>query len=151
MAYTLKEQLETVTRQMNELTGLYRAAVAPSGVSENEFWLWYILILTEGEHSQQEICRTWSFSKQTVNTIVRHMVDRGHATLEVVPGTRNRKIIRLTQAGRAYGGRIVAPVAAAEQRALDRMDAAELAACAAALAKYSRLLREELDPGRQTP
>lgn len=144
MEFTVKEQLEMVMQQMNELTSIYQAAVGQSGISENEFWVWYILILTDGEHSQQDICNTWSFSKQTINTVIRHMVEKGYAVLEVVPGTRNRKNILLTEAGRQYGESVVMPIANAEQRTLDRMDYAELAACTAALGKYIKTLKEEI-------
>lgn len=148
MDYTVKGQLEMVMQQMNELTSIYRTAVGQSGISENEFWVWYILILTDGEHSQQDICNTWSFSKQTINTIIRHMVEKGYATLEVVPGTRNRKNILLTEAGRQYGESIIMPIADAEQRTLDRMDYAEFAACIAALGKYIKTLKEEIGNGK---
>ena len=148
MDYTVKGQLEMVMQQMNELTSIYRTAVGQSGISENEFWVWYILILTDGEHSQQDICNTWSFSKQTINTIIRHMVEKGYVTLEVVPGPRNRKNILLTEAGRQYGESIVMPIADAEQRTLDRMDYAEFAACIAALGKYIKTLKEELENGK---
>ena len=66
-----------------------------------------------------------------------------------MPGTRNRKNIRLTEAGRRYGEGIVMPVADAERRALARMDRAELAACAAAMGKYIRMVKEEIDQGRK--
>lgn len=148
MDYTVKEQLEMVMQQMNELTSIYRTALGQSGISENEFWVWYILILTEGEHSQQDICNTWSFSKQTINTIIGHMVKKGYAILEVVPGTRNRKNIRLTEAGRKYGESIIMPIANAEQRTLDRMDRAEFSACIAALTKYIKTLKEEINNGK---
>lgn len=148
MNYTVKEQLEMVIQQMNELTGIYRTAVSKHGVSETEFWIWYILILTDGSHSQQDICNTWSFSKQTVNTIVGHMVKNGYVTLDVVPGTRNRKNICLTEAGRKYGENIVMPIANAEQRTMDRMSAAEFAVCITVLEKYIKILKEEINDAK---
>lgn len=141
----VQEELKMVIQQMNELTKTYSGSVSRNGISENEFWVWYILILTDGEHSQQDICNTWSFSKQTINTIISNMVKRGYATLEVVPGTRNRKNIRLTDAGRQYGEGIVTPIADAEQRALDRLRADELAACTATLKKIIKTLKEEIN------
>lgn len=144
MECTIKEQLELVIQQVNELASIYRTSVGREGVSENEFWVWYILILTDGSHFQQDICETWSFSKQTVNTIINHMVRKGYATLEAVPGTRNRKNILLTETGRKYGESVVMPVADAEQRSLNRMDAAEFTACSNVLTKYIRILKEEV-------
>lgn len=119
-----REQLEQLNQQVNELVDIYRQTINRRSVSENEFWIWYSLIMLAGEHSQHEICDLWSLSKQTVNTQVSRMVRKGYASLEAVPGTRNRKNIRLTRAGRDYGDYgegIVLPVIQAEQRAFQRV------------------------------
>ncbi len=139
-----KGQLETINQQIKEMVGVYRGVVGRSGISENEFWIWYALIIMEGDYSQQDICSSWSLSKQTVNTIVTHMVRKGLAYLEVVPGTRNRKIIRLTEDGRAYGEDLVREVFEAEGRAFQRLSEAERIACTAALGRYIDLLKEEI-------
>lgn len=139
-----KGQLETINQQIKEMVGVYRGVVGRSGISENEFWIWYALIIMEGDYSQQDICSSWSLSKQTVNTIVTHMVRKGLAYLEVVPGTRNRKIIRLTEDGRAYGEDLVREVFEAEGRAFQRLSEAERIACTTALGRYIDLLKEEI-------
>ena len=140
-----KEQLGLVAQQLKELSGAYREAVAQIGISENEYWIWYTLVLTDGEYSQRDICATWSFAKQTVNTIVTHMVQKGYAVLEVVPGTRNRKIIRLTEAGKRYGERLVIPIHSAGQRAIDRLSPEEFIAGSTALRKFITILKEEMN------
>lgn len=138
-------QLEVINQQIKELTGLYRSAVGASGISENEFWIWYALIALEGDYSQQDICAAWSLTKQTVNSIITNMVRRGHVTLQVVPGTRNRKQICLTSAGRQYGESLVLPISQAEQRAWQRLPAQDQLACTAVMAKYIRILKEEFN------
>ncbi len=144
MEHHIKEQLEGINQQIKELTGIYREIVSRSGISENEFWIWYSLIIVGGEYSQQDICSSWSLSKQTVNTIVAHMVKRGLAYLEVVPGTRNRKKIHLTGAGKAYGEKIVRPVSDAENRAFARLPETDRLACTAVFRKYINILKEEM-------
>ncbi|HBA68904.1 MAG TPA: MarR family transcriptional regulator [Lachnospiraceae bacterium] len=139
-----KEQLEVINQQIKELVGIYRGVVSRSGISENEYWIWYALIIMEGEYSQQDICNSWSLSKQTVNTIVMNMVKRELVFLEVVPGTRNRKIIRLTQAGKKYGENIVRPVSEVESRAFNRLPETDRLACTAAFGRYINILKEEL-------
>ena len=144
MSGDFKEYLELVNQQIKELVGIYRRAVSRSGISENEFWVWYSLVSVDGECYQQDICNTWSLSKQTVNTIVIHMVQKGYASLEVIPGTRNRKNIRLTQAGREYGESIVAPISQAEQRAFKMLPLENWIACTRAFGQYIDLLKEEI-------
>ncbi|MCM1048473.1 MAG: MarR family winged helix-turn-helix transcriptional regulator [Clostridiales bacterium] len=139
-----KEQHEIINQQIKELAGIYRDIVSRSGISENEFWIWYTLIIMDGEYSQQDICNTWSLSKQTVNTIITHMVQKKLAFLEIVPGTRNRKIIRLTGSGKEYGEIIVKPVFEAECRAFDRLPMEDRLACTVAFGRYIDILREEI-------
>ncbi len=149
MQNNTKGQLEIINQQIKELVGIYRGAVSHSGISENEFWIWYTLLIMGGEYSQQDICGFWSVSKQTVNTIISNMVRRNFVTLEVVPGTRNRKIIRLTEEGRVYGEELVLPISKAEQRALERLPLQDRIACTAALGKYIRILKEEIDETKE--
>ena len=139
-----KKQLEAINQQIKDIVGLYRNAVGRLGMSENELWVWYTLIFMDGGHSQQDICGMWSLSKQTVNTIISNMVRKGFATLEMIPGTRNRKEIGLTKAGRDYGESIVRPLFEVEKRAIEKLSAEERSACTAAFAKYVGFLREEI-------
>ncbi len=145
MNFTTKEQLEMVIQQFKELTAVYRNAISYTGISENEFWIWYTLIFSDAEYSQQDICSIWSLPKQTVNNIITHMVKKELAILEVIPGTRNQKIIRLTEQGRQYGTGIVTPVCNAEERAANRLDQEEFAVCINVIGKFIKLLKEEIN------
>ncbi len=139
-----KSQLETINQQLKELAGLYKEAVSHSGLSDNQFWIWYALIVIGGEYTQQDICEMWSLSKQTVNTIVTNMVDNGYIALEVVPNTRNRKIIRLTEKGRKYGEEYVMPISHAEQKAFEKLSEHDREACSLAVAHFIAALKEEI-------
>ncbi|MGI6546174.1 MAG: MarR family winged helix-turn-helix transcriptional regulator [Fastidiosipilaceae bacterium] len=123
-----EKQLETLIQLFKELAGVYRRAVSHIGISENEYWIWYTLTVFDDEYTQQDICALWSLPKQTVNNIITHMVQKNYAVLEVVPNTRNRKIIRLTETGRQYGVDLVTPIYNAEERALDRLNPEEILA-----------------------
>lgn len=50
--------------------------------------------------TQQEICNACFLPKQTVNTAIAGLAQKGLVELELIPGTRNRKRILLTDAGR---------------------------------------------------
>lgn len=144
MNHTTEEQLEIINQQIKELASIYRTAVSNLGISENEFWIWYALINVEETLSQQDICSMWAYSKQTVNTIISHMVKNNYVTLEVVSGTRNRKNIRLTEKGKKFGESVIVPISNAEVRALGRIPLKERAACIAVLKEYTKLLKEEI-------
>lgn len=137
------KQLESLNQQFNEFFEIYRQAINRCGVLENEFWIWYSLIMFEGEQSQKEICKVWSLSKQTVNTLVAQMVRKGYAFLEVVPGTRNRKNIHLTATGQAYGKSIVLPMTEAEQRAFQQIPPDDRLTFLRILRQYITFLKDE--------
>ena len=147
MNNNFNEQFKTFNHQIKELSGVYRNILSHSGISENEFWIWYTLLVMDGdsEYSQQDICDEWSLSKQTVNTIITNMVKKGYVELEVIPGTRNKKIIHITDTGRKYSEEIVIPIAEAEQKALEKIPAKERLACANAFNKYIVFLKKEFD------
>ncbi len=145
MSKKMKEQLEMILQQLKELDGVYRRAVSHTGISENEFWIWYTLIALEGEYSQQDICTLWSLSKQTVIPLFLIWYQKNFATLEVIPGTRNRKNIRLTENGKLYGEKMIMPVYDAELRAIVRLSPEELNACIVSLGKFISILKEEID------
>ncbi len=145
MCQTIKEQIQTINQQIRELVRIYRNAVGQSGISENEFWIWYSLLIIGGEYTQQDICSAWSMSKQTVNTIINNMVKKEYIFLEVVPGSHNRKLIRLTEAGRTFGEHIITPVSESEQRTIERLPGKDLDSCTLTLGKYINILKEELE------
>ena len=59
MNYNRKEQLQAMNRQIKELSGVYRSALSRLGLSENEFWIWYALLIMEGAYLQQDLCDEW--------------------------------------------------------------------------------------------
>ena len=144
MERSRKSELGVINRQIKELVGLYRDTVRDRDVSESEFWIWYTLLTMEGEFSQQDICSMWSLPKQTVNTIVSHMKRKKFARLELCLRARNRKIIFLTEEGRRYGEKIIAPITEAEERSLACIPVEELVPVTETLGKYIALLKKEL-------
>lgn len=139
----MKGQLEMMNQQIKELTSIYHAAAGKLGISENELWIWYAVLALGGEYSQQDICDMWSIPKQTVNSIISNLLKKDMILLKTVPGTRNRKIIHLTERGREYGATIISPIHMAEQRALEKLSEKERQNGIALLRKYILLLKGE--------
>lgn len=144
MSIHYKEQLQKLNQQITELASVYHNAASSSGISDNELWFWYPLLVMDGDYTQQDICDMWSLPKQTVNSIVTNLSKKGYLFLEAVPGTRNRKIIRLTDEGQAHGNNAIMPIYRAEQRSLERMSEEECQMCIQLLGKYIGILTEEI-------
>ena len=145
MNLNYKEQVESINRKIKELVGIYRDAVKHLNISESEFWIWYTLVAVEGEHTQQDICAMWSLPKQTVNTAITHMRLKKYAYLENIPGTRNHKIIRLTEVGKKYGEALVLPISLAEEKAFEKISSEELALVTNVFGRYIEIVRGEFN------
>ncbi|WP_313181328.1 MarR family winged helix-turn-helix transcriptional regulator [Lacrimispora sp.] len=141
----IKKQQGILNQQEKELTAIYRSAAIKYGISDSELWVWYALLVLGGEYSQQNICDIWSLPKQTVNSVIANLTKKGYVFLEAVPGTRNRKIIRLTEEGKAFGENRVLHIYEAETRAIEKMPEQELMTFIALMGKYITLLREEIN------
>lgn len=142
MKTVIKNQLKTINRQIKEMTSVYRGAASLYGISDNEFWVWYALLTYEGECSQQDICDMWFLPKQTVNSIISNLSKKGYLSLETTEGMKKRKVIRLSEAGKQYGERIVNHLYDAEQCALEQLSDKERETCIAILEKYIKFLQE---------
>ncbi len=144
MSDNIGSDIETFNQCLKEVASIYRTAVSRAGISENEFWVWYALLIMGGEYSQQDICEVWSLPKQTANTIINNMVKKGHITLEAIPGTRNRKRIRVLEDGRKYGEQIVMPIYNAERRSICEVPEEDRKLSLEVIERYMHILKKEL-------
>lgn len=138
-----KKQVDIINQRIKELNSLYHYAASKSGISDGEVGIWSILLNDEDEYSQQDLCIMLSLTKQTVNSIISNLIKKGYVFLEHVHGTRNRKVIRLTEEGLRYGKSKVMWIFEAEQKAMEETDTQEVQACISMLEKYILHLKRE--------
>lgn len=142
MEMNTNERIELVNKAIREFMLIYRAAIKRSGIAENEFRIWYTLIVIGGDCSQQDICDMWSMPKQTANSIISRMVQMNYAELECVG--KNRKVIRLTEAGKKYGELVALPISNAEQRAFMNLHTEDQKLFIGSLSRYVAVMRRRI-------
>ena len=150
MNQSSKAQVALINQQIKELIGVYRDALRQLSVSESEFWIWYTLVSVGGERTQQDICNMWSLPKQTVNTVITRMRLKKYAYLEAVPGSRNHKVVRLTDEGMRYGEALVLPVTRMEAKACEKISHDELSLVNEIFGKYIEVIRGEFNGNVKT-
>jgi len=138
-------QIDIINQKIKELNSIYHAAAGKSGISDGEICIWSALLNSDAEYSQQDLCDLLFLPKQTVNSIVSNLIKKGFVLLEHVPGTRNRKVIRLSEQGRTYGNERVMWIFRAEQEAMEGTDPKEVQAAIAMLERYITRLRKNLE------
>ena len=145
MNIEIKNRIDIINQKIKELNALYRAAAIKSGISDGEISIWSLLLCSEKEYSQQDLADILYLPKQTVNSIISNLVKKRLVFLEHVPGTRNRKVVRLTKEGRAYGESRVMWIFQAEEKAMEETVPEEINACISMLENYIRRFKDEID------
>lgn len=145
MDKTIKDQIDTINQRIKELNALYHIAAIKSDISDGEICIWSALLESDGEYSQQDLSDLLFLPKQTINSIISNFVKREFAYLKHVPGTRNRKVICLTEAGRDYGENKVRWIFQAEEAALKQTDSEQVKICIEMIEKYISNLKKEID------
>lgn len=140
-----RDQIDLINQKTKELNALYRLAAYKSNISDGEVNIWSVLLNCDEEYSQQDLSELLSLPKQTVNSLITRMIQKEFVVLEHDPGTRNRKVIRLTEAGRHFGEQHVKWIFDAEQRAMEDTDPEEVMAYISMLEKYISRFRKEIE------
>ena len=84
-----------------------------------------VLFYAKDGMTQTEICRRTFHSKQTVNLIIKNLLSDGYVTVTEVPENKRSKIVRMTEAGKAYCEKVVRHITWAEDTAMSMFSAEE--------------------------
>ena len=116
-----EEYLMNIAKQEKQFDALYRNAGALFGLPDCAMWILYFLSTSEDELSQQDLIEKMMFPKQTINSAVTGLAKKGLVELTMIPGTRNRKRITLTDDGKELADATVVKMWQAECRAGESM------------------------------
>ncbi len=94
---------------------LYHNYATNIGLSDSALWIFYAICESDGSLTQNELCSLWCYSKQTVNSTVKSLCDKGLLFLEHIDGTRTHKAIKLTDEGQQFCEKYILPLIKAEQ------------------------------------
>lgn len=137
--------IDQIEQQRKEQDAIYHGVAVRHGLSDTALWVLYILHITPGDCTQQDLIRQCFFSKQTVNTAVSGLVNKGCLTLEMIPGTRNLKRLLLTEKGKAIVSETAQPMREAEKRAYGALSESELKQYLSVTERLTQSLRKEME------
>ena len=84
-----------------------------------------VLFYARDGMTQTEICRRTFQSKQTVNLIIKNLLSDRYVTVAEAPGNKRNKIVRMTEAGKAYCEKVIRHITWAEDTAMSMFSAEE--------------------------
>lgn len=144
MSTQLSRQMILLNQTDKMLNDLYHTYAASVHLSDSVLWVLYIL-WTEGDGlTQKEICDTWYYSRQTINTCLKHLEKEGYICLAPLTENRKSKQILFTKEGRNFAGKIIPPLLEAENASLDQMTPEEQECLIMLSQKRTDLLRTQL-------
>lgn len=114
----LRNQMQTLDRLYKESDRICNDYAAHFGMNNTAFWVLYTLSHVDELVTQNDLCKEWFLPAQTINSAVSGLVKDGLVRLEPIPGTKNRKSIVLTEAGRELCGRTISMVDEIERAAM---------------------------------
>ena len=136
-----KQDWQEYNRRVKEWDGIYHQAGQRCGLSDAAYWLLYTLCDEEQEMSQNDFCKQWFLSKQTVNSAISTLKKEGYITLVTVSHSR-RKLIRLTKEGENFCQEKVKPFLDADRASLSGLSPEERNQMLSLMQKQLSLFKE---------
>lgn len=116
-----KDYLLEINAQEKRFGALYRQAASTFGLSECAMWVLYFLIASDEPLTQHDLTERIMFPKQTINSAVANLAQKGYLELRTIPEMRSRKQIVLTNDGKELARSTVRKMRMAEERAVKTM------------------------------
>ena len=138
------EQLTELNQRYREMNEFYGSYAKHCGWADSVMWILYSLWESEKPYTQAELCKSWMYSKQTVNSALKQLKEKGMIQLKAKPNDRKSKQIFLTQEGRRAAEEKIVPLVQAEQRALQKMESEEREEYLRLMRKYVALTGKEI-------
>ena len=117
MQKTVESQLTTLNQLYKKQDTIYHNLALRFGLSDAAFWVLYAVYESNQASSQYDLCNAWFYSKQTINSAVATLVKSKYVQLQKSTGSRNRKVIILTETGQTFCIKVIIPLMEAERKA----------------------------------
>ncbi|MCM1130309.1 MAG: MarR family transcriptional regulator [Muribaculaceae bacterium] len=140
----ISEQRREINKRTSENDCLYHLLAQKYNLSDNVFYiLYYLYEEKDGTVSQSDLCEYWLYSKQTINSSITVMKNKGWIELVTVPNTRNRKNIVLTDEGKAFCQKAIGEIIALEEKVYARFSDEERTTFIAFFRRLNLYMEEE--------
>lgn len=124
---------------------LYHEIALNCGISENAYWLMYVIYTCGGTASMRELAERCCSPKQTISSALRSLVRKGYVETSYCAGSRKAKQVSFTEEGREFARTQIVPANIAERRAFQTLEPAERSQMLRLVEKYAAAIERELE------
>ncbi len=139
------EQLYGLNKMSKISVALYHKVALSFGVSDSSLSVLYALLEAETPCSQYDLSNDWFIPKQTINSTIAALQKKELVSLSPIAGTKNKKSIALTDAGKEFVESTVGKLRDAELRAFMELTPEERELYIRLNQKYNQALVENLE------
>ena len=151
-----REEVRAFSNQYCLLRGVQFAAyelyARRFNLTAKELFVLDIIWFAEDGCLQSEICNRLSATKQTVSAIIKKFWKLGYLSLTGSETDRRNKVIRFTDAGLEYAGKIIPPAANAEIDAMAELNCEDIRELVRITTQFSEYMKQKfIAIGGETP
>ena len=143
MEQSIQRQLQTLNQLCKENDEIYHDIAGRFGLTDSAFWIMYAITHTDGPCTQNDLCNDWFYPAQTINSAVSNLRKKGLVQLAVIPGTKNRKQILLTEDGKKLAERTINKIDEFERNAFLLFSEEERETCISLYKRHLENLKNE--------
>ena len=145
MENQVTDSLAVFNQLYKKMDGIYHLYAKRMGLSDMALWLLYSLCESNAAYTQRELCSGWLYPPQTVNSALKGLEKKEIIALEPVPGNKKNKQIVLTEKGKEFTQKMIAPLILAEKKTFQGMKEEERKALLDLTRNYVGLLQENIN------
>ena len=127
-----------------QANALYTTWAASRNINSYQLFVLYAIDGHDGI-TQKQIAAYTGLSKQTVNTVIRGLRERGYLALSAGSGDRREKLVTLTAAGRAYSAELLMPLYALEDGAVALIGTERIHEMMNTMTLFTTVLEKEME------
>lgn len=122
---TSDTHIAKINQLSDEVDSIYHEIAQHFELTDNIYWIFYILHDSDTAMTQSDLSREWGFSKKTINSSINTMIKNNWITLELLPDSHKLKAIHLTTEGQQLCQNVGNLTRQIEQLAYDELSADE--------------------------
>ncbi len=140
----IEKQLILFDQLLKKMDSQYHQFAKHSGLSDTAFWIICAIQDEEEVYIQKDLCNMWSYSKQTINSALKTLEQKGIIYLELLEGKRKDKRVLLTEKGKVLAEEVVSPLLKTEKEAFSKLSSKERTNLLKTIDKYINILHNEI-------
>lgn len=126
MQENINEKWNKIVSINKEIDDLYHKIADFYHFSDSAFWVLYSLYIENEELTQKEICDNWTYSKQTINSTIKNLLELSYIEMEKDKPSNHGRKIRLTKLGKKICDDTIANVFKAENESFSKVNEKDL-------------------------